>query len=251
MNKYLTTINHRTLISFIIVVITMIYCYKYELIYNIDLTLLSIAIIFPLVFNIRGSFKRREKALEHLSSFRSSLITVHYFFMNSANLPDEDKQIITVILNDISDKLIIHLRNNGYDTNDLDAHTHKVFEFVEEKKTMISRRSVDKIFRFMKDLHESIENLNGIHVHRTPISLKAYCKFFIYLFPLIYTPTIIFQVGIDSSFWVSGFIVVFSEFILISLYNIQDQLEYPFDKIGLDDIHLEIYKMTRNSAPTG
>jgi len=32
---------------------------------------------------------------------------------------------------------------------------------------------------------------------------------------------------------------------LISLYNIQDQMEYPFDKEGIDDIDLEIFKMTR------
>ena len=36
-----------------------------------------------------------------------------------------------------------------------------------------------------------------------------------------------------------------SEFILISLYNIQDQMEYPFDKEGLDDIDLDLFKLNR------
>ena len=35
------------------------------------------------------------------------------------------------------------------------------------------------------------------------------------------------------------FLIILSEFILISLYNIQDDMEYPFDKQGLDDIKLE------------
>ena len=39
--------------------------------------------------------------------------------------------------------------------------------------------------------------------------------------------------------------VILSEFILISLYNIQDQMEYPFDREGLDDINLNDFKMTR------
>jgi hypothetical protein len=47
--------------------------YQFVVIYNIDLTLISIAIIFPLVFAIRGAFKRREKALEFLARFRSAL----------------------------------------------------------------------------------------------------------------------------------------------------------------------------------
>ena len=42
--------------------------------------------------------------------------------------------------------------------------------------------------------------------------------------------------------WLTYFIVVLSEFILISLYNIQDQMEYPFDLDGLDDIKLEKFK---------
>ena len=49
----------------IISVLVPLICYEYDVIYDIDLTLISIAIIFPLVFAIRGAFRRREKALEH------------------------------------------------------------------------------------------------------------------------------------------------------------------------------------------
>ena len=35
------------------------------------------------------------------------------------------------------------------------------------------------------------------------------------------------------------------EFILISLYNIQDQMEHPFDKDGLDDIKLDHFNINR------
>jgi len=247
MNKYLTIINYRTLISFIIVLITLFFVYKYGLIFNIDITLLSIAIIFPLVFNIRGSFRRREKALEHLSEFRSALVTIQYFFMSCSKINENDQEKISMILLEISNMLISHLKNNDYNIIELDKSTNKVFEFIMDKNLLISGRKAEKIFRCMNSLHESIENLNAIHIHRTPISLKAYCEFFIYIFPIIYTPTIIYQVGIETSVWVTGFVVLFSEFILISLYNIQDHLEYPFDNIGLDDIKLDIFKLDRNS----
>ncbi len=62
---------------------------------------------------------------------------------------------------------------------------------------------------------------------------------------MIYTPTIIYKIGIDNPPYLTYFIVILSEFILISLYNIQDQMEYPFDKEGIDDIDLDIYKMKR------
>ena len=97
----------------------------------------------------------------------------------------------------------------------------------------------------MKDMHECVENLHAIHMHRTPISLKAYCKLFIYIFPTIYAPVVIYNLGDLTPTWVAYFIVIITEFILISLYNIQNQLEYPFDKIGLDDIDLDSFKINR------
>jgi hypothetical protein len=52
-------------------------------------------------------------------------------------------------------------------------------------------------------------------------------------------------VGMETSKWVAFFTVLFTEFILISLFNIQDQMEYPFDKVGMDDIKLETFKYDR------
>jgi predicted membrane chloride channel (bestrophin family) len=67
---------------------------------------------------------------------------------------------------------------------------------------------------------------------------------FIYIFPLIYTPTIIEKIGVGSQY-ITYFVVIISEFILISLYNIQDDMEYPFDNEGLDDIKLDNFKFDR------
>jgi hypothetical protein len=245
MNKYIVVLNYRTLIAMAVAFATLWISYIFNLSYNIDLTLVSIAIIFPLVFNIRGSFQRRERALEYLSRFRSALLTLNYYFKNSPKLTDNDKLEITNILLEISDELKVHLGKSDYDTKAMDDKVQKVFDFITDKDEIIPARYKVKIIRFMNDLHESIENLHAIHVHRTIISLKAYCEYSIYIFPLIYVPTIIFHVGMDTSKWVAFFTVIFTEFILISLFNIQDQMEYPFDKVGMDDINLEIFKLDR------
>ncbi len=140
---------------------------------------------------------------------------------------------------------MVHLKNDDYNTKDLDKIINKVYTFFNEKDEFISEKLRDKVFRFMNDLHESIENLHAIHTHRTPISLKAYCKIFIYIFPLIYAPTIINNIGPETPEWFTYFIVLVTEFILISLYNIQDKLEYPFDDDGLDDIQLDNFRFDR------
>ena len=245
MIKFLGIINHRTLIAMVITLASLLFSYQYTLIYNIDLTLISIAIIFPLVFTIRGSFQRRERALEHLSLFRGALKAIYYCFMGNKKMDQTNKNIVSGILTDISDSLMAHLQGNDFETDQFDRIVNRVFEFTEEQKEFISERLRIRIYRFMEHVHESIDNLIAIDIHRTPISLKAYCEAYIYIFPLVYTPTIINKVGLDTPAVITYFIVLLSEFMLISLYNIQDQLEYPFDKKGLDDINIEIFKIDR------
>ncbi|NNK17529.1 MAG: hypothetical protein HKP49_00090 [Maribacter sp.] len=206
--------------------------------------MLSIAIIFPLVFTIRGSFRRREKALEHLSQYRSAMKTL-YYFTRTSNLTLEEKNSLEIILNDIGTKTLLRLKNPNEEIKDLDDEIENVYSFIVAQNGMISTKLKDRIFKYLNDLHEAIDNLHAIHIHRTPISLKAYCKVFIYIFPMIYTPTIIFNMGLDYNHAAVYFVVILTEFILISLYNIQDHLEYPFDNKGLDDIKLEHFKIIR------
>ena len=183
--------------------------------------------------------------MEHLSQFRSSVKTVHYYFLGATSLTPEKQAEIDSVLEEISEKVMDHLRNSNHETQDLDAVLDKVYLFIMENREILPKSVKDKVTRFMFDMHEAIENLLAIHTHRTPISLKAYCLIFIYIFPLIYTPTIINKVGLGTTIWITYFVVILSQFILISLYNIQDHMEYPFDEEGLDDINLKNFKIRR------
>jgi hypothetical protein len=228
----------------VISLISVFICYHFNIFFKVDLTLLSIAIIFPLVFTIRGSFRRREKALEHLSQYRSAMKTLYYFITTSTLIENEEASL-KLLLENIENKTLLHLKSHQGDIKKLDDEVDKVFDFIHSRRETIPKGLKDKLFKYLCDLHEAIDNLNGIHVHRTPISLKAYCKVFIYIFPLIYSPTIIYNIGIEYNRLAVYFVVVLTEFILISLYNIQDDLEYPFDDKGLDDIKLDHYKVLR------
>jgi len=243
--QYLVIINHRTWIAMSIALVVPYLAFRGNIEFDMDLTLISIAIIFPLVFTIRGSFRRREKALEHLSEFRSTLKTFGYFLMSNAKLTEEDKEEAHALMVNLSNTLMSHLKSNGSETQGIDASMQEFYDYIQVKEEKIASKSKERLFRIMKDLHETIENVHAINIHRTPISLKAYCLIFIYIFPLIYAPTIIHRVGPDKGTWITYFIVLVSQFILISLYNIQNQLEYPFDEEGMDDIKLDNFRIDR------
>jgi hypothetical protein len=75
------------------------------------------------------------------------------------------------------------------------------------------------------------------------VTLRSYSKVFIYIFPIIYGPYF------ASTFKEYGahleyVMPVLYSFILVSLDNIQDHLEYPFDEVGEDDIIIDAYETT-------
>ena len=244
MNQYFSIINKRTLYTTIISIAVPYICYDREIIYNIDLTLISIAIIFPLVFAIRGAFRRREKALEHLSKTKAALKVIEYTLLGS-KLNEVEKIEGVKKIHAISERLVEHLDGSEPKKDKLNNSFEQLLEFLEKYPENVGKGIKQKAIGYLQKVHEGIENTLAIHTHRTPISLKAYCKIFIYIFPLIYTPTIINKIGLENPEWLTYFVVILSEFILISLYNIQDDMEYPFDQQGLDDIRLDDFRFKK------
>jgi len=245
LNRYLIIINSKTLIALGISILVLFFAEKYSIDYEIDLTLISIAIIFPLVFCIRSAFRRREKALEHLSQFRSNLRTIEHY-VKMSKLSDEKLEDFSNLIIKLETDFLDELSKSTIDLKKIDKNTQGIFDFLKNNDEEISGGIRQKAIRFLRDVSDGQDNLIAIYLHRTPISLKAYCLIFIYLFPLVYTPTIIHKMGNDSDAMIlTSFVVLLSEFILISLYNIQDQMEYPFDDDGLDDIQLKKFKSDR------
>ncbi|MBL7875691.1 MAG: hypothetical protein JNL53_08500 [Cyclobacteriaceae bacterium] len=246
MNRYLSIINSRTALALGISLLASYITLTYQFQYNFDLALISIAIIFPLVFTIRSAFRRREKALEFLSFFKAGLITVNCCFQEIKKLDAAKKQEIQDQIKNISTCLINYLGPKTCSKDMLHQEIDKVALFIRTNSEFIRNSVALKIFRFMKDVHRGAENIIAINQHRTPIAIRAYCLIFIYIYPVIYTPALYNKLhdGISSKeSWLVYALSAVSTFILISLYNVQDQMENPFDQHGLDDIQLNNFKL--------
>lgn len=248
MRKYLAIIDQKTGYVFLLCIATAFLCLQLNFHYDLNITLISIAVVFPLVFTIREAFKRRDRIIRLLSIFKSSINAVYYCFANNNKLSDEDKSEVAKKLRAISSLFFATLRGREYDPNEVRSKLDEVFEFLKEKRDSISNGVALKIIRFLKDVHESIENTVGLKMHGTPISLRAYCLVFIYLFPVVFIPTLIHDLG-ESSHWIVYGLGIIHGFILISLYNVQEAIENPFDQVGLDDIQLEEFQFEK-TGPT-
>ena len=184
MKKYLQIINIRTFQVLLICFVISFLVIRFHIIYDFDFTIISIAIIFPLVFTIRAAFRRREKALEHLSRFKSAMTTVYHCFLVTKNLDEEKKWAIRNMLLELSEEFHKYLGKGSADQSILRTKEDAIFQFIQNNKELVKASEAFKIFRFMKEVHTSIENTLAIDSHRTPISLRAYCQIFIYFFPV-------------------------------------------------------------------
>ncbi len=245
MQKYLATINHHTAYVLLLCLIVTYLCLLYDFGFNLNITLFSIAVIFPLVFTIRESFKRRDRIINLLSVFKSSLNAVYYCFTNNGKLSNEKKTYVGERLQSISELFFDALTQDVYDSSLVRNRLDEIYNFLNDNSDTISNGTGLKIIRFLKDVHESIENTVGLKMHGTPISLRAYCLVFIYIFPLIFIPTLVSDLGDSHAIIVYGLSLIHG-FILISLYNVQSAMEDPFDQIGLDDIKLEEFHFAQN-----
>jgi len=256
---YKTAINFRTLIAFLIAILATWVSYRFNLIYNLDLTIISVAVVFPLVFTLGSAFQRREKALEHLGRAKGALAAINYCFSFSNKISEIEKQKIYAEVKNVKKELLTFLYAESNNKEDLNKSVSKIQNFINEHRAVLSRSLSLRVFRLMRDVIMGIENTISIKTHRTPYSIRAYCLMFIYVFPFFYAPSLIKNIQYPDTLFIDivngplipllenrfalvvyGLNIVIS-FFLVTLFNIQEQIENPFDQKGLDDIILENY----------
>jgi len=238
MQIYLSIIDKKTLMVLLLCVVIAYACIELGYRSDLNITLFSLAVIFPLVFTIREAFKRRDNVIQLLSVFKSSLNGIYYLVMNNSKMPLALKMSIVKELENLSYLFFDSLYSNKHDATKTRTKLTEIFDTILANKEFISSGLAIKIFRYLKDTQESMENTIGISMHGTPVSLRAYCLVFIYFFPFIFVPTLVGETDNYPVFVVYIFCAA-PGFILISLYNIQERMEDPFDQSGLDDIKVE------------
>ena len=104
----------------------------------------------------------------------------------------------------------------------------------------------NRTFVVKNEIFSKIELLTALESHGTPVSLRNYCLIFIYLFPWIYTPSLIQDTESltqDFNTYIAIIFSLFISFILMALFNVQSFIENPFDQKGLDDIKLNEFEI--------
>ena len=239
----LSYINIRT---FVVVTLSLLSCYlsyRFNLRFHINIVLLGLAIAFPLGTSIQMAFKRREKALEYLALFQSGLLAIHYSFQTSKKLGLEKKAESSVILNVVCDKLLQSLKTSNGNMSQVKAETDKIIQFMERNREEISARILIRVIRYLKDSLDGASYLLSLTTHRTMAGLRWLAIFFIVFFAAFHPPMMVYQLRDQLPEWTVYITCVMGPLLLVTLFNFQQHIEYPFDQKGADDIKLDEFKL--------
>lgn len=90
----------------------------------------------------------------------------------------------------------------------------------------------------------AFESIKHVYQYRTPRTLRAFSEFFIVILPIVYGPHFA-HLGADSTSNIHYLMPILLSVILVSLDNIQNHLENPFDQIGEDDVNINAEKFAQ------
>lgn len=238
-------INIKTWIITFLTIIATFFCDYFKFVGDLPITLIGTAIIFPVVFSINSAYKRREDAIIYYASLKANWLGI---FMAAKNWTDKDQAYFT---NQMRKELITSIKlMHDYFLQDPDKYKtldKSIYNKFDEISILIQKlrnagvtpSELSRIDQYLTRGINDFEKLRTIFIYRTPNSLRTYSKFFIYSFPILYAPY--FAHHLDDGKEIIGYTsAVLYSFVFVSLINIQDQLENPFDQVGEDDIEFDI-----------
>lgn len=243
-NALFSVFNYRILIILIETVVIYYLYDLYQINLEIDFTIMSIAIVFPLVFSITSAYQRRQDAINVFAEFRNKIVDLTNIFYAVEKIKKEDYDKLYGVLMEAQEILIDYLKNPNT-TKEFNALRQKrktILVFIDAYKSLFNEREKDSLIRVKNELFLTAEKIRGIKIHGTPISLRKYCLIFIYLSPLLYNSQLIVAretLGINIETIISLLFSLVVSFVLMALYNVQEYIENPFDQKGLDDLKID------------
>lgn len=250
-------INLKTLIVTILAVVSTYLCIRHEIKADFPLTIITIAIVFPIVFSIGGAYKRREVALYEYGSMKAHCRAI--YFVTRDWLKDPSKETIDKV-RVLLERFLMSCRTLFTNRiKDLQENEKAVYEnfsilsqFIKEelRGNDLASGEVSRTNQYLSKIMISFENTKHIYQYRTPRTLRVFSNIFISVLPMLYGPYFAF-LYMDKAF-ASGLqyiIPILFSVILVSLDNIQSHLENPFDLVGEDDIKLNVDKFMGSLKP--
>lgn len=246
MSKIFLIINFRTIIIAVLSVISTYFCIKYGITADFPLTLFATAIIFPIVFSINGAYKRREMALSKYGVLKA--LGGAIYFASRDWLVDPSEETLNksrARLGNLLDACRTLFTSPVEQVRENEDRVYQAFSdlssFIKDdlRGNGLASGEVSRCNQHLSKMMMAFEDAKHIYQYRTPRTLRLFSTIFITLLPILYGPYFAHEAS-DYSAYVTYAMPVLFSLVLVSLSNIQDHLENPFDGVGEDDIAINV-----------
>ncbi len=244
-------INLKTLLITALAIISTMVCLKYHIKADFPLTLISTAIVFPIVFSIGGAYKRREVALDEYGSIKAHGRAL-YFAVSDwlENPPQELKDDLKIKLGNLLTSCKEAFSRPVEELEQTEKEVYQSFKqlslFIKDMRAHgLPSGEASRSNQFLSKMMISFERVKHIYQYRTPRTLRTYSDIFIVILPIVYGPHFA-ENATSFNFGLQFAVPILFSVILVALDNIQAHLENPFDQQGEDDIYINSDKFIRN-----
>ena len=241
-------INWKSLAIVILAIASTWLSLTFNVMADFPLTIISTAIIFPIVFSIGHAYKRRENALDDYGIIKAHGRAI--FFAARDWLPEADSDRRAHLEGVLAD--LLHGCRDMFKGNiaDMRAHERKIYAAFSDLSAFVKRMrgeglasgECSRCNQYISKMIVAFESVKHIYQYRTPRTLRAFSDFFIVLLPIIYGPYFAQQAVDYGSPSLTFVMPILFAIILVGLDNIQSHLEDPFDQIGPDDVAINAEK---------
>jgi len=242
--NFLRLLNRQTAIVILLSGVATYLCIRLNIVVELPTGLIGIAIVFPIVFSINAAYRRREEALRAFASLKAHLVVLFYAHRDwvpdkSSGHQERFKELVT--------NLLVSIRKSFVSGSEEEADFQQIYKVFSQmsgsmeklRAAHVSGSEISRANQYLRSMIIEYENMRNILVYRTPTALRSYSQVFLNAFPILFAPY--FADLSDKYFFSLGFLVAaFYSLILVSLDNIQEELENPFDEVGVDDVNLRV-----------
>ena len=239
-------LNLKTLGIVAIAIVSTYVCRELELAADFPMAVVLTAVVFPIVFSISAAYNRRETALAEYASMKAHGQAI---FLAVRDWLDENDPATLDDARDVLRRLFEGTREMLMAPQDeVESREQRVYRDFSELSLFVRNNlrgkglavgEVSRANQYVSKMLVSFETIKHIYEYRTPVSLRTFSDFFLVILPILYGPYFA-HLGKDYLFGLVYVPPVLFSLVLVTLDNIQEHLENPFDQVGEDDIRLEV-----------
>ncbi len=243
--NFAAVMNAQTAVVTMLAVASTYVCLQFGWQAEIPAGLIGLAVVFPIVFSINAAYRRREEVLRYYGSLKAHAVALsmaHRDWVPDGADGDHADRARSLVL-DLLDAVRTHFDRRSGRT---DASFRAVYGVLarfsrsheELREAGVPANEISRANQYLSKMGIEFERMQNIMEYRTPLSLRAYSAIFLNGFPIVFGPYFA-HLGSEKPVAVGYIVAVTYSLVLVSLDNIQEDLEDPFDRVGTDDVKLD------------